>query len=188
VFGSLYRLHAFNGDPHPGNYLFRPGGQVTFLDFGLVKRFEPIAVTQAEEMIRAMVLDRDIPRYRQLLVEVGMLKDDGSLTDAQIEDYFGHFYDFVMEDKVTTMTPEYASETVKRFFDASGPHGEVMRAANVPPAFVIIQRINLGLYAIFGQLRATANWRRIAEEIWPMVSGPPTTELGRRAAEWAARR
>ena len=41
VFGSLYRLHAFNGDPHPGNYLFQPGGQVTFLDFGLVKRFEP---------------------------------------------------------------------------------------------------------------------------------------------------
>src|SRR3546814_4801481 len=37
VFGSLYRLRAFNGDPHPGNYLFRPGGQVTFLDFGLVK-------------------------------------------------------------------------------------------------------------------------------------------------------
>ena len=24
VFRSLYRLHAFNGDPHPGNYLFRP--------------------------------------------------------------------------------------------------------------------------------------------------------------------
>src|SRR5690606_5639526 len=41
VFGSLYRLHAFNGDPHPGNYLFRTGGRVTFLDFGLVKRFTP---------------------------------------------------------------------------------------------------------------------------------------------------
>ena len=41
VFRSIYRLHAFNGDPHPGNYLFRPGGQVTFLDFGLVKRFTP---------------------------------------------------------------------------------------------------------------------------------------------------
>ena len=25
VFGSLYRLGAFNGDPHPGNYLFRAG-------------------------------------------------------------------------------------------------------------------------------------------------------------------
>ena len=39
VFGSLYRLQLFNGDPHPGNYLFRPGGRVTFLDFGLVTPF-----------------------------------------------------------------------------------------------------------------------------------------------------
>ena len=39
VFGSLYRLRLFNGDPHPGNYLFQPGGRVTFLDFGLVTPF-----------------------------------------------------------------------------------------------------------------------------------------------------
>ena len=39
VFRSLYEVRAFNGDPHPGNYLFRPGGRVTFLDFGLVKHF-----------------------------------------------------------------------------------------------------------------------------------------------------
>jgi hypothetical protein len=56
----------------------------------------------------------------------------------------------------------------------------------VPPSFVIIQRINLGLYAIFGQLRATANWRRISEELWPFVGGPPTTALGRQAAAWTA--
>src|SRR5262249_16006928 len=35
VFRSLYEAHAFNGDPHPGNYLFHGGGRVTFLDFGL---------------------------------------------------------------------------------------------------------------------------------------------------------
>ena len=29
VFRSLYRLHAFNGDPHPGNYLFHGTGRVT---------------------------------------------------------------------------------------------------------------------------------------------------------------
>jgi len=26
VFRSLYGAHAFNGDPHPGNYLFHPAG------------------------------------------------------------------------------------------------------------------------------------------------------------------
>ncbi len=188
VFGSLYRLHAFNGDPHPGNYLFRPGGRVTFLDFGLVKRFEPEEIAHLEAMIDAMVLRPDIGRYREILGDLRMLKDGGRLSDAHIEDYFGHFYDFVLKDEVTTMTSEYASETVRRFFDASGPHGEVMKSANVPPAFVIIQRINLGLYAILGQLHATGNWRRVAEELWPMVGGPPSTELGRKEAEWASRR
>jgi len=186
VFGSLYRLHAFNGDPHPGNYLFRPGGQVTFLDFGLVKRFEPDDVAVLERMIKTMVLDRDIRSYRETVEEIGFLTPGLPFTDEEVEDYFGHFYDFVMRDEVRTITPEYSSETVRRFFDANGPYGPIMKAANVPPAFVIIQRINLGLYAIFGQLEATANWRRISEELWPFVGGPPSTELGRRAAAWTA--
>ena len=115
-----------------------------------------------------------------------MLQAGSPFTDDEVEDYFGHFYDFVLRDEVATITPEYASETVRRFFDTGGPYGPIMKAANVPPAFVIIQRINLGLYAIFGQLRATANWRRISEELWPIVGGPPTTELGRQDAAWAA--
>jgi len=189
VFGSLYRLHAFNGDPHPGNYLFRPGGQVTFLDFGLVKRFVPSEITVLESMIQAMVLDGDITAYRRIISDIGLLRSDaGTFSDEQIRAYFGHFYDFVLRDEVRTITPDYASETVRRFFDTSGEHGQIMKAANVPPSFVIIQRINLGLYAIFGQLRATANWRRISEELWPIVDGPPSTDLGRRAAEWAAGR
>ncbi len=36
TFRSLYGAHLFNGDPHPGNYLFHGDGRVTFLDFGLV--------------------------------------------------------------------------------------------------------------------------------------------------------
>jgi predicted unusual protein kinase regulating ubiquinone biosynthesis (AarF/ABC1/UbiB family) len=186
VFGSLYRLHAFNGDPHPGNYLFRPGGQVTFLDFGLVKRFTPDEIRILERMITAMVLHRDIAEYRRVIEEIGMLRAGTSFTDDEVEDYFGHFYDFVLRDEVATITPEYASETVRRFFDTSGPYGPIMKSANVPPTFVIVQRINLGLYAIFGQLRATANWRRMSEELWPFVAGPPSTALGHQAAAWMA--
>jgi len=59
-----------------------------------------------------------------------------------------------------------------------------MRNANVPSSFVVIQRINLGLYAIFGRLHATANWRRMAEELWPFVEGSPSTPMGEQIAEW----
>ncbi|MEY2959062.1 MAG: hypothetical protein RLZZ01_1630, partial [Actinomycetota bacterium] len=38
---SIHRLGMFNGDPHPGNYRFHHDGSVTFLDFGLVKRWAP---------------------------------------------------------------------------------------------------------------------------------------------------
>jgi hypothetical protein len=64
----------------------------------------------------------------------------------------------------------------------------MQKAANLPPSFVVIQRISLGLYAIFGELRATENWRRLAEEIWPFVGGPPATAMGREIGAWRRRR
>ena len=53
VYRSLYRLQAFNGDPHPGNYLFRPGGRVTFLDFGLVKHYSDDEADQMMDLAHA---------------------------------------------------------------------------------------------------------------------------------------
>ena len=77
---------------------------------------------------------------------------------------------------LTFLTLLFAVITVKGVMDASRHQDIYRRAAGV------------GLYAIFGQLRATANWRRFSEELWPIVGGPPSTELGRQAAEWAAAR
>jgi predicted unusual protein kinase regulating ubiquinone biosynthesis (AarF/ABC1/UbiB family) len=188
AFGSLYRLLAFNGDPHPGNYLFQPGGRVTFLDFGLVKHFTEAELKPFEDMIVAMVIDPDEARFRAIIEDVGLLAPAQPFTDAEVAEYFGHFYEFVLRDGVYEVTADYASETVRRFFDQRGPYGDIMKAANVPPSMVIIQRINLGLYALFGELQARGNWRRLAEELWPWVSGPPSTPMGEAAAAWAASR
>ena len=38
------------------------------------------------------------------------------------------------------------------------------------------------------RLRATANFRRIAEELWPFVGGPPSTPMGEAEAAWRAER
>ena len=184
AFGGIYRLHAFNGDPHPGNYLFRPGGHVTFLDFGLCKRFTPDEVRTLESMILAFVIHHDLDAYREILVRTGILTLGDRVTDEMLEDYFGHFYEFVMADEVMELTPEYASETVRRFFDLGSPYAETMKSANLPPSMVIIQRINLGLYALFGELHASANWRRIAEELWPFAHGEPSTPMGETIAAW----
>ena len=135
-------------------------------------------------MIRAMVLEPDPAEFRRIIERIGLLTPGEPFTDDEVNDYFGHFYEFIQHDGDYTITPEYASETVRRFFDQRGPYGEIMRAANLPPSFVIIQRINLGLYALFGELHATGNWRRLAEELWPFVAGPPSTPMGEAIADW----
>jgi len=188
VFRSIYQLHAFNGDPHPGNYLFRPEGQVTFLDFGLVKRYQPEDVALFESLIRSLVVERDVPGFRRLMEDHEVLRRDPSLSDDDIAGYFGHFYELVMQDRVFTVEPEYSAETVRMYFDPNGPYSHVAKASNIPPAFVITQRINLGLTAVLGRLRATANFRRIAEELWPFVNAPPSTPMGEAEAAWLADR
>ena len=58
VFRSLYEAHAFNGDPHPGNYLFHGGGRVTFLDFGLVKYFTAEEMRPLAAMVKHLCVDQ----------------------------------------------------------------------------------------------------------------------------------
>ena len=74
---------------------------------------------------------------------------------------------------------------MRRFFDLRSP---VAGYIAVPRSYVILQRINLGLFAVLGELSATADWRAIAEEIWPFTHGPAATSMGRAEAAWRARR
>jgi predicted unusual protein kinase regulating ubiquinone biosynthesis (AarF/ABC1/UbiB family) len=188
AFGSLYRLRMFNGDPHPGNYLFHPGGRVTFLDFGLVRHFTDAELQPFADLIDAMVHHPDVGRFREIIEKEGVLRAGEYFTDAEIEEYFSHFYEFVLVDGPYTITADYASETMRRYFDQRGPYGRILKATNLPASWVVIQRINLGLYAIFGELRATGNWRRIAEEVWPWTDRPPSTPMGEAIARWEADR
>ena len=181
VFRSLYTMHAFNGDPHPGNYLFHGDGRVTFLDFGLVKEFSEAEMHTFETMVRLAAVEHDVPGFRAILEEAGMLLPDAPVDTDEVGEYFSHFYEPVSADREMTWTPSYASSIVRHTFDRSSP---ISQYATVPRAFVFIQRINLGLYALLGELGARGNYRRLAEELWPFTQHPPSTPLGEDEAEW----
>ena len=182
VFRSLYRLHLFNGDPHPGNYLFRPGGRVTFLDFGLVKRFDPQEVAWFEGLVRYRVLDPDPHRFRDVLEACNAVLPGAPVSDEELFDAMAPYYELVLEDAEVTWTPEYASRVVRTLFDRNNPISR--HSSGGGAMFVFIQRINLGLYGLFARLGATANWRRISEELWPITDGPPSTMLGLEEEAW----
>jgi len=184
VFRSLYEVRAFNGDPHPGNYLFHGGGKVTFLDFGLVKHFTPAELQPLMEMNRRLCVEHDPEAFRRSLENAGFLRPNAPLSTETIIEHLAVFYDTIREPGTLTITGDYASSVVRRFFDVRSPVTEYL---SVPRSYVILQRINLGLFAILGELSATANWRAIAEEIWPFAQGPAATPMGEAEAAWRAR-
>ena len=181
VFRSLYRFRAFNGDPHPGNYIFHRDGRVTFLDFGLIKHFTVDEMDMFQSMVTAAVLDHDMEKYRQVIEDAGMFQKDAPFTTEEAGDYFAHFYEPVRESRRMTWDTAYATSIVRHTFDRTSP---IAQYATVPRSFVFIQRINLGLYALLGQLGSTGNFRRISEELWPMTNAGPSTALGEQEAAW----
>jgi predicted unusual protein kinase regulating ubiquinone biosynthesis (AarF/ABC1/UbiB family) len=185
VFRSLYEAHAFNGDPHPGNYLFHGGGRVTFLDFGLVKHFSPDDLQPLIQMVRCLCLDNDPEGFRRGMEDAGFLVRGAPVSTEDVVAHLAVFYDTVRTRGRRTMTSDYSSAVVRRFFDVRSPLAPYVA---IPRSYVILQRINLGLFGLLGELSATADWRMIAEEIWPFVQGPPSTPMGEAEAAWLARR
>jgi predicted unusual protein kinase regulating ubiquinone biosynthesis (AarF/ABC1/UbiB family) len=184
TFRSLYELRAFNGDPHPGNYLFEPGGRVTFLDFGLVKHFTDKELAPLVAMIEALCVHDDPEGFRRAMEQAGFLEPGAPIGTDQVVAHMALFYESVRQAGARTMTSEYASSVARRYVDFKSP---LAAYASIPRSYVIVQRINLGLFAILGEMNATADWRRISEEIWPFTRVPPTTPLGEAELPWLAR-
>ena len=84
VFRSLYRMRAFNGDPHPGNYLFHGDGRITFLDFGLVRYFTADEIDLFAAMVKASAVDHDAAEYRRLAEHVGLLRPNAPVSTDDV--------------------------------------------------------------------------------------------------------
>jgi hypothetical protein len=61
---------------------------------------------------------------------------------------------------------------------------DLLRRLNLPPDYLMLNRIQWGVNSILGRLRATANWYRITDEF--LIDGPPATDLGAQEADFMA--
>ena len=189
VYTSLHHFGVFNGDPHPGNYLFHDDGSVTFLDFGCVKRFDGSQVALMARVAAAVLGDGDPDELFSCFMEFGLLPPDTKLTPERIFEWYQPMWGPVLDDQPTTFTPEFAAFVVERNFDPLGEWGDVVRGLSVSQAskdYTFLTRIQLGLFSVLGALRSTGFWRDVqAEVLW---GAPPTTDLGRRHEAWASAR
>jgi predicted unusual protein kinase regulating ubiquinone biosynthesis (AarF/ABC1/UbiB family) len=178
---AIHRLGAFNGDPHPGNYRFDSDGHVTFLDFGLVKRWTPGEWEQLSPSVDAIVVHRDPDRLVAVMEDIGFLRTGHGLDPQHVYDYVSTPYTPYLSDTFT-FTRNFVHDAMATIIDVKGPHSDVIERLNMPPSFVILDRVVWGVSAILGRLEVTAPWRSMLLEY--CNGGPPATPLGEAERDW----
>jgi predicted unusual protein kinase regulating ubiquinone biosynthesis (AarF/ABC1/UbiB family) len=180
--GCLYRHRQFSGDPHPGNFLLLADGRVAFLDFGLFKRMDRAPV-ELELACQRAVVEGDAQTLHTLLAESGFLPEpervDRDHLLAFIEDAI---WWYTTADEPVLLKPEIATEVMIESSDPRSSHFREMRHQTIQPEHLFGRRMEMLTLAVLSQLRARANWHRIARE-W-MYGDPPVTELGREEEEF----
>jgi predicted unusual protein kinase regulating ubiquinone biosynthesis (AarF/ABC1/UbiB family) len=182
--GSLYRHHQFSGDPHPGNYKLMEDGTVAFLDFGLFKRMDAADV-ELELTCQRAVVEGDAPTLHRLLAQGGFLPQPEKVDPDHLMAFVHDAIWWYTTDEDVALTPEIATEVMIESSDPRSPYFREMRHQDMRPEHLFGRRMELLTLAVLGQLRARANWHRIARE-W-MYGDDPITELGRREADFYAR-
>ena len=182
--GCLYRHHQFSGDPHPGNFLLLDDGRVAFLDFGLFKRLDAGPV-DLELAAQRAVVERNAPALHRLLAESGFLPEPERVDPEHLISFIDAAIWWYTTDEVVQLSPEIATEVMIESSDPRSKHFREMRHQDMRPEHLFGRRMEMLTLAVLSQLRASANWHRIARE-W-MYGDPPVTELGRQEAEFYGR-
>ena len=151
---GLFVHGLYNGDPHPGNYLFDADGKVTFLDFGCVRRFERPFVETWKAFARG-VLDDDRARFPERMTATGLVGTQrGYDWDYQWEITRYLYRPFIEVEPYFTYTDEYVRESYGlMIFD--NPN---QRKTACPPEWLLLNRLQWGLNAVLAKLGATAPW------------------------------
>jgi predicted unusual protein kinase regulating ubiquinone biosynthesis (AarF/ABC1/UbiB family) len=178
---AILRIGVFNGDPHPGNYRFSHSGDVAFLDFGMVKRWAPGEWERLAPCMDAIIVDRDPVRLVAAMEQSGFLRERHGLDPQAVYDYVSSPYRPYLTETFT-FTRDFMRDTVQRITDLNGPHARVIEQIDMPPSFVMLDRVVWGVSALLGKLELEAPWRAMLLEY--RAGGPPATALGTAELAW----
>ncbi|HWF54639.1 MAG TPA: AarF/ABC1/UbiB kinase family protein [Solirubrobacteraceae bacterium] len=186
-FHSMDYLGRFNTDSHPGNFLRREDGSLAFIDFGNVKVVSPGWLQGTKRGMRAASAgDRDA--FRDAIIELGYVHRPEHLDVEWLLQQVLAAGEWFLRDQELELTPEYVAHMLSAVMDPQLiAHGiRVARDLKVPTEEVWFRRVEIGVFAVLGQLRAKANWHRIAGET--IFGYPPATELGTAERDYFAGR
>lgn len=151
---SLLVHGLFNGDPHPGNFLFLPGA-VAFLDFGFVRHLSPAFLAVWRETIAWTLADGTPEALRALAQRMGLVADAERFDFA----YHVEMARLLCEPWRTHGVYQFDHAYLRRLWQAMFVRNPNRGFTDVSSELFFLHRLPFGIYSIMAQLGAESNWR-----------------------------
>jgi len=150
-FDMLLRRRVFHADPHPGNFLVRPGPTLVVLDYGAVEEVTP-SLAEGMTMVVKGVLSRSDDLVLQGVERMGFVSATG---DRELLKAVGHEYLKVLSStKIADFSrlDRDAMEKLSGFRQVRGRLRAVMKSVEYPDGYFYVERTLILLFGLAGHL------------------------------------
>jgi predicted unusual protein kinase regulating ubiquinone biosynthesis (AarF/ABC1/UbiB family) len=164
-FSAPERARALHTDPHPGNFLLRTDGRLGIVDFGSVTQMPEGPLPVVGRLAR-LALEGDTDAVIAGLRDEGFIPDTFDPDPQVLLNYLVPYLE-PLQYEIFHFTREWMQQLWAKVSDFSSPELKLARQLNLPPTYLMIQRVTLGSIGVLSQLDSTAPFRSIVEQWQP---------------------
>jgi predicted unusual protein kinase regulating ubiquinone biosynthesis (AarF/ABC1/UbiB family) len=150
-YAMLLEHRVFHADPHPGNFLVRPGPKLVILDFGAVEEVTPELAEGMQQVVLGGI-GRNADQVLRGLERMGFVADGGDrdLLEKVGRDYLKVLANLQIDD--FSNIDRDAVEKMSGFAQVRGRLRSIMRHVQYPDGYFYIERTLVLLFGLVGQL------------------------------------
>jgi predicted unusual protein kinase regulating ubiquinone biosynthesis (AarF/ABC1/UbiB family) len=154
-YAMMLEHRVFHADPHPGNFLVRPGPVLVILDYGAVEEVTPALAEGMQEIIVGG-LSRNADQVLNGLERMGWVAPGGdrAMLERVGREYLAVLASIKIEDYGTI--DRDAVEKLSGFQQVRGRLREVMKNVEYPEGYFYVERTLVLLFGLVAQLAPRA--------------------------------
>jgi predicted unusual protein kinase regulating ubiquinone biosynthesis (AarF/ABC1/UbiB family) len=163
-YSMLLEHRVFHADPHPGNFLVRPGPKLVILDFGAVEEATVALASGMQEVVLGGI-SRDADQVLRGLERMGFVAEGGDREMLQRvgREYLKVLANIRIEDYSKLGRDEM--EKLAGFQQIRGKLRDIMKNVEYPEGYFYVERTLVLLFGLVGQLAPKAGLPGVAAPV-----------------------
>jgi predicted unusual protein kinase regulating ubiquinone biosynthesis (AarF/ABC1/UbiB family) len=157
---QLFRYQCIHGDPHAGNFAYRPDGSIILYDFGCVKKLKP-EIIEAYRKALVSALEEDYAALDRHLIDLGARVESQPAVD---EAYYAMWRDILIKPFESDTPYDFAESELHK--DVAAKTTTVFKYLDYfkpPIESIFIDRMIAGHYWMMKRLGVQAAFRQELE-------------------------